>query len=56
MIDVAVFDELCRAIGAELVDELMEKVVADLLDGRAKLEGALSPVRPPPDRSATRTS
>ena len=41
--DMAVFDELCRAIGPELVDELMEKVVADLVDGRARLEGALAP-------------
>ena len=41
--DMAVFDELCRAIGPELVEELMDKVVADLVDGRARLEDALAP-------------
>jgi CheY-like chemotaxis protein/HPt (histidine-containing phosphotransfer) domain-containing protein len=41
--DMAVFDDLCRAIGPELVGELMEKVVADLVDGRARLAGALAP-------------
>jgi CheY-like chemotaxis protein/HPt (histidine-containing phosphotransfer) domain-containing protein len=41
--DMAVFEQLCRTIGPDLVDELMEKVVADLVDGRAKLEGALRP-------------
>jgi HPt (histidine-containing phosphotransfer) domain-containing protein len=41
--DMAVFDDLCRAIGPELVDELMEKVVADLVDARARLEVALAP-------------
>ena len=41
--DMAVFDELCRTIGPDLVDELMEKVVADLVDARARLEAALAP-------------
>ena len=41
--DMTVFEQLCRTIGPDLVDELMEKVVADLVDARAKLEGALSP-------------
>jgi len=41
--DMSVFDELCRAIGPELVEELMEKVVADLVDARAKLERSLAP-------------
>jgi two-component system, OmpR family, aerobic respiration control sensor histidine kinase ArcB len=44
VIDARVFDELCRTIGAELVGELMEKVVTDLLDGREKLAASLSPV------------
>ena len=43
VMDMTVFDELCRTIGPELVDELMEKVVADLVDSRARLEGALVP-------------
>jgi two-component system, OmpR family, aerobic respiration control sensor histidine kinase ArcB len=43
VMDMAVFDELCRAIGTELVEELMEKVVTDLVDARAKLEGSLAP-------------
>lgn len=43
VMDLKVFDELCRTIGPELVDELKEKVVADLVDSRARLEGALQP-------------
>jgi CheY-like chemotaxis protein len=41
--DMAVFEQLCRTIGPDLVGELMDKVVADLVDGRARLEGALEP-------------
>jgi two-component system, OmpR family, aerobic respiration control sensor histidine kinase ArcB len=43
-IDVRVFDDLCRTIGIDLVGELMEKVVTDLLDGRATLAAALAPL------------
>ena len=42
-LDMAVFEQLCRTIGPDLVGELMEKVDADLVDARARLERALAP-------------
>lgn len=42
-LDMAVFEQLCRTIGPDLVGELMEKVDADLVDARGRLERALAP-------------
>jgi two-component system aerobic respiration control sensor histidine kinase ArcB len=50
--DQAVYDALCRAIGQDMVCELLEKVVADLRQARADLAGALAPL----DRRAIRSA
>lgn len=50
--DQAVYDALCRAIGQDMVCELLEKVVADLRQARADLVGALAPL----DRRAIRSA
>ncbi len=42
--DLAVFDALCAAIGPGMMEELLDKVVADLSQARGELEGALSPL------------
>jgi CheY-like chemotaxis protein/HPt (histidine-containing phosphotransfer) domain-containing protein len=39
--DLAVFEALHAAIGPEMMDELLEKVVSDLADARRDLEGVL---------------
>lgn len=51
--DQAVFDALCRAIGQDMMDELLEKVVADLRQARADLAAALSPLDRKPIRAAS---
>ena len=40
VVDLAVFDALCQAIGQDTMAELLEKVIADLLSARAELVGA----------------
>lgn len=51
--DQTVFDALCRAIGQDMMDELLEKVVADLRQARADLAAALSPLDRKPIRAAS---
>lgn len=51
--DQAVFDALCRAIGQDMMDELLEKVVADLRQARVDLAAALSPLDRKPIRAAS---
>lgn len=51
--DLEIFDALCAAIGAGMMTELLEKVVADLLQARADLAGALDPLDRKPIRSAS---
>lgn len=53
MVDLGVYDALCAAIGAEMMAELLEKVVDDLTTARADLAGALSPLDRGPIRSAS---
>jgi CheY-like chemotaxis protein len=52
-INMATFEALCAAIGPDMMDELLEKVVADLLQARADLEGAANPINRAPIRSAS---
>ena len=51
--DLAVFQALCDAIGDGMMAELLEKVVADLMQARADLAAALSPLDRKPIRSAS---
>lgn len=51
--DEAIYDALCRAIGEDMVAELLEKVVADLRQARSDLAGALTPLDRRPIRSAS---
>jgi CheY-like chemotaxis protein len=53
VIDVAVFQGLCDAIGPEVMGELLDKVEADLLGAQAELKGALDTVASEPIRSAS---
>lgn len=50
--DLAVFDALCAAIGAGMMAELLDKVVADLLEARSVLARAESPL----DRKAIQSA
>lgn len=50
--DMQVFEALCAAIGMGMMAELLDKVVADLAQARADLEGALAPL----DRKAIRSA
>lgn len=50
--DLAIFDALCASIGMDVMAELLDKVVADLLQARADLAGAIDP----PDRKAIRSA
>jgi CheY-like chemotaxis protein len=52
-INLATFDALCAAIGPDMMEELLEKVVADLLQARADLEAAADPIDRGPIRSAS---
>ncbi len=51
--DLDIYDALCAAIGMGMMAELLEKVVADLLQARADLAGGLSPLDRKPIRSAS---
>ncbi len=51
--DLAIFDALCAAIGEGTMAELLEKVVADLMQARADMAGALAPLDRKPIRSAS---
>jgi CheY-like chemotaxis protein len=53
VVDLAVYDALCAAIGPGMMAELLDKVVADLLQARADLAAALSPIDRLPIRSAS---
>ena len=53
VIDMAVYDALCEAIGGEMMDELLEKVVGDLESAGADLAGALEPLDAASIRSAS---
>ena len=53
VIDAAVFQALCDAIGPEVMSELLDKVVADLLGAQRELDGALTTVARDPIRSAS---
>lgn len=52
-INMTTYEALCAAIGPDMMDELLEKVVADLLQARADLEGAVNPIERGPIRSAS---
>jgi len=51
--DLQVFDALCAAIGSGMMAELLDKVVADLMQARADLAAALAPLDLKPIRSAS---
>ena len=51
--DLAIYQALCAAIGDGMMAELLEKVVADLMQARADLAGALTPLDRRPIRSAS---
>ncbi len=53
VIDMAVYDALCEAIGNDMMDELLEKVVGDLDSAGADLAAALEPLDEGPIRSAS---
>lgn len=53
VVDLAIYDALAEAIGAEMMSELLEKVVADLGSARDDLAGSLAPVERGPIRSAS---
>jgi two-component system aerobic respiration control sensor histidine kinase ArcB len=53
VIDMAVYQALCDAIGGEMMDELLEKVVGDLDSAGADLAGALEPLDTGPIRAAS---
>jgi CheY-like chemotaxis protein len=53
VIDMAVYDALCEAIGGEMMDELLEKVVGDLDSAGADLAGSLNPLDTGRIRSAS---
>ena len=50
--DQAVYDALCRAIGRDMMAELLEKVVADLRQAKADLAASLTPL----DRKSIRAA
>ncbi len=53
VIDMATFDALAEAIGAETMAELLDKVIADLLGAQRELATALPGLDPGPIRSAS---
>ncbi len=53
VVDLAIYDALSEAIGAEMMSELLEKVVADLGSARDDLVSGLDPVDRAPIRSAS---
>ncbi len=53
LVDVATFEALCEAIGAETMAELLDKVVADLLGAQRELAAALPGLDRDPIRSAS---
>jgi CheY-like chemotaxis protein/HPt (histidine-containing phosphotransfer) domain-containing protein len=53
VIDMTVYDALCEAIGGEMMDELLEKVVGDLDAAGADLSRALEPLDTGSIRSAS---
>jgi CheY-like chemotaxis protein/HPt (histidine-containing phosphotransfer) domain-containing protein len=53
VVDAAVFDALAQAIGADMMAELLDKVIADLMGTRQDLAGALDTVDCGPIRSAS---
>jgi hypothetical protein len=53
VIDRNVYDGLAAAMGADMMAELLDKVVADLASARGDLAGALEPLDPAPIRAAS---
>jgi CheY-like chemotaxis protein/signal transduction histidine kinase len=53
VVDLAIYDALCQAIGADMMEELLEKVVADLLQARTDLAAARDTLAVKPIRSAS---
>lgn len=53
VVDLATYESLRQAIGADMMAELMEKVVVDLASAQAELSGALDPLDRVPIRSAS---
>ncbi|MFO1209218.1 MAG: response regulator [Amaricoccus sp.] len=53
VIDMATFDALCEAIGADTMAELLDKVIADLLTAQGDLAAALPRLDRGPIRSAS---
>jgi len=53
IVDLTIYDALCQAIGADMMAELLEKVVADLQQARADLAAALETLALKPIRSAS---
>ena len=53
VIDQAIYDALCEAIGAETMAELLEKVIADLISAQRDLASALGELDRAPIRSAS---
>jgi CheY-like chemotaxis protein len=53
VIDLAVFEALCEAVGKETMAELIDKVIADLSAAQADLAGALDSLDRAPIRSAS---
>jgi CheY-like chemotaxis protein len=53
VVDAAVFDALAQAIGADMMAELLDKVIADLMGTRHDLAGALDTLDLGPIRSAS---
>ncbi len=44
VIDLGIFDALCAAIGPDTMDELLDKVITDLLSAQRELAAALDPL------------
>jgi CheY-like chemotaxis protein len=53
VVDLAIYGALTEAIGAEMMGELLDKVIADLLSAREALAGAVDPLDRAPIRSAS---
>jgi CheY-like chemotaxis protein len=53
VVDTAVFEALCEAIGQETMGELLDKVIVDLLGAQRDLSAALDPLDRAPIRSAS---
>ncbi len=52
-VDMEVYRALCEAIGADMMAELLEKVIGDLEEARRELSAAIDPLDPGPIRSVS---